>query len=57
MTEEQQKTIFQPFVTYKQGGTGLGLSVTRQIIEGHGGKITVHSVPDQGTVFQILFRG
>ena len=57
MTEEQQKTIFQPFVTYKQGGTGLGLSVTRQIIEGHGGKITVHSVPGQGTVFQILFRG
>ena len=57
MTEEQQKTIFQPFVTYKQGGTGLGLSVTRQIIEGHGGKITVHSVPDQGTVFQILFCG
>ncbi len=57
MTKEQQESVFRPFVTYKQGGTGLGLSVTRQIIEGHGGMITVHSVPDQGTVFQILFRG
>lgn len=57
MTDARQAEVFRPFVTYKSGGTGLGLSVTRQIIEAHGGKITVQSVPDQGTVFQIFLRG
>lgn len=57
MTDARQAEVFRPFVTYKSGGTGLGLSITRQIIEAHGGKITVQSVPDQGTVFQIFLRG
>ena len=33
--------IFEPFVTGKSGGTGLGLSLTQQIIEAHGGRVRV----------------
>lgn len=57
MTPAQQQDIFRPFVTYKSGGTGLGLPVTLQIIEAHNGSISVESTPGEGTVFQILLRG
>lgn len=57
MTQSQQKTAFQPFVTYKPNGTGLGLAVTREIIEAHGGELKVQSVPGEGTVFQVFLRG
>lgn len=46
-------TIFDPFVTYKENGTGLGLSSSRQIIEAHGGSINVESAPETGTVFTV----
>ena len=46
-------TIFQPFVTSKQGGTGLGLPVVKRIVEAHGGHITVCSAPGQGSVFTV----
>ena len=35
------------------GGTGLGLSIVRHVVEGHGGKVTVKSVLDQGSTFSI----
>lgn len=47
-------TIFDPFVTYKENGTGLGLSTARQISEAHGGTISVRSVPEEGTVFTVF---
>lgn len=46
--------IFDPLFTTKRTGTGLGLAVTRQIIERHGGRIFAESTPGQGTVFHIL---
>ncbi len=46
--------IFNPFYTTKTNGTGLGLSIVYQIIREHGGRITVESEVNQGSVFTIL---
>ena len=44
--------LFQPFVTSKKHGMGVGLSICRTIIESHGGKIWAESQPGQGTAFR-----
>jgi signal transduction histidine kinase len=43
--------LFEPFVTTKSEGMGLGLLVTRSIVESHGGKIWATPNPDRGTTF------
>lgn len=52
--QERLGNIFAPFVTYKSDGTGLGLPISKRIIEAHGGSIQVDSAPDAGTLFTIL---
>jgi two-component system, LuxR family, sensor kinase FixL len=49
--------LFQPFVTTKVHGMGVGLSICRTIVESHGGKISVESAPDRGTTFRFTLRG
>lgn len=49
--------VFVPFFTTKPGGSGIGLSVCRQIMNRHGGNITVASEMEKGTVFTMLFPG
>lgn len=45
--------IFQPFITTKTGGSGLGLVITKQIIESHHGTLTCDSRPGDGCTFTI----
>lgn len=46
--------IFEPFFSTKRKGTGLGLAIVHQIVEGHGGEISVESREGIGTTFKIL---
>jgi signal transduction histidine kinase len=48
-----QSAIFQPFVTTRETGSGLGLSVSQTIVESYGGAISVSSTPGRGTTFSI----
>jgi len=45
--------LFQPFVTTKRQGMGVGLSISRTIVESHGGSIGVRSNPTGGTIFTL----
>jgi signal transduction histidine kinase len=51
---ENMARLFEPFFTTKPNGTGLGLLITRRIIQEHRGAISAQSEPDKGTAFQIL---
>jgi len=53
--EENIDEIFVPFFTTRQNGSGIGLSLSRQIMRVHGGNLKVRSVPDIETVFCLTF--
>jgi signal transduction histidine kinase len=59
MTEEELERALQPFgqakssTTRNYGGTGLGLPITKGLIEAHGGKLAIESRADQGTIARI----
>lgn len=54
ITPDNMQRLFEPFFTTKEKGTGLGLAVTRRIIEEHKGSIKVESQPGKGTQFTVL---
>ncbi len=51
---EAQERIFIPFFTTKKKGSGIGLSLSQQIIQMHGGQLKVASPPEKGTTFYVL---
>ncbi|MCL4501599.1 MAG: PAS domain S-box protein [Deltaproteobacteria bacterium] len=53
MPPEVAANIFQPYFTTKAKGTGLGLAISQNIIQEHGGSLTVESTPGRGTAFTI----
>ena len=53
--KEIQEKIFIPFFTTRESGSGIGLSLSRQILHLHHALISVYSQPDERTVFTITF--
>lgn len=51
---EMRGQIFEPFFTTREGGTGLGLAVVRQIARAHGGRVEVDDAPGGGARFSIV---
>ena len=60
MNEEEQERALQPFgqakpsTTRNYGGTGLGLPITKGLIEAHGGKLAINSRAGHGTIVRVV---
>ena len=53
MKQEVIERLFEPFLTRRSGGTGLGLAMVRRTVEVHGGKVRVQSRIGKGTRVEI----
>ena len=56
ISRESQDEIFVPFFTTKQEGTGIGLSLSRQIMRLHNGSLSLTKSDESGTVFTLVFK-
>lgn len=52
---DTREQMFVPFFTTKREGSGIGLAVSRQIMNAHGGAISVDSTPGEGATFKLIF--
>ncbi|WP_269619578.1 ATP-binding response regulator [Zhongshania sp. BJYM1] len=55
LAPEIEEQLFSPFVTSKEGGMGIGLSVSKSIMQGHGGDIRFQANPEGGAIFSCEF--
>lgn len=53
VSAEIQEKIFEPYFTTKNNGIGLGLAITRKMVEEHGGNISLDSTPGKGSTFSV----
>jgi len=56
ISPDVSRRLFQPFVTTKPQGMGVGLSISRTIVEAHGGRLWVEPNPEGGTIFRLTVR-
>ncbi len=54
MSEEERSRLFQPFKSFFDGGTGIGMAIVYRIIEEHGGTLQVDSFPGMGTSLHVI---
>lgn len=55
ISPEQTKNLFKQFRTTKRGGTGLGLALSKQIMDRHNGEIRIEPAPGAGTIVRLIF--
>ena len=53
MSEEQRARLFQPFQSFFDGGTGIGMAIVYRIVQDHGGRVEVDSRPGAGTTIAV----
>ena len=53
MSREEQETLFHPFNSFFDGGSGIGMAIVYRIVEEHGGRLSVESRPAEGTAFTV----
>jgi signal transduction histidine kinase len=57
MNTHEKQRVFEPFFSTKKGGMGIGLYLTRKIVEAHGGELDLISDVKKGTTFTICIPG
>ena len=55
IASEDLGSIYEPYRTTKESGSGLGLMIVQRILRDHGGEIEISSTPDHGTAFELHF--
>jgi two-component system sensor histidine kinase HydH len=53
MKKEEADRLFEPFLSGRPGGTGLGMALVRRTVEAHGGKLRIQTKPGKGTKVEI----
>ena len=56
IAQQQLHQVFEPLFTTKERGTGIGLAISKSIVESHGGVITAQNRPEGGAIFSFTLK-